>query len=163
LAQQPENDSAKAADILTQVNAWRIENGLWPLTTNPTLDALALAQASFIFPNVLNIDDESLYHLDAKLRNPRDRAAAAGWPIYDTNPAHIEVGENAGVGTAKFVMNFWHGSAIHAKAALSGNLPRGGGGSPADERWRLFLPYGISVRVRVCCPSWSILMVNICG
>src|ERR1041385_5690341 len=136
MAQQPENDPAKAADILSQVNAWRFDNGLWPLTVNPTLDALALAQASFIFPNVLNIDDESLYHLDAKLRNPRDRAAAAGWPIYDTNPQHIEVGENAGVGTAKFVMNFWHGSAIHAKAALSTTyrevgvaaLPMKGGG-----------------------------------
>src|SRR5438105_3757022 len=67
LAQSPQNDPAKAADILVQVNAWRIESGLWPLTDNPTLDVLAAAQASFIFPNVLTIDDESLFHLDAKL------------------------------------------------------------------------------------------------
>ncbi len=136
LAQQPENDPTKAADILAQVNTWRIESGLWPLTVNPTLEALATAQATYVFPNALIIEDESQYHLDAKLRNPRDRAAAAGWPIYDNNPAHIEVGENAGVGSAKFVMKFWHESAIHAKAALSATyrevgvaaLPMKGGG-----------------------------------
>lgn len=119
LAQQAENDTAKAADILAQVNAWRIENGLWPLTTNPTLDALALAQANYVLPFVLKIDDEALFHLDAKQRNPRQRGAAAGWPIYGNNPDHIEIGENAGVGGSKFVMNFWKSSPIHVKAALS--------------------------------------------
>ncbi len=119
LAQQAESDSAKAAEILAQVNAWRISNGLWPLSDNPTLDALALAQANYVLPFVFNIDDESVYHLDAKQRNPRQRAAAAGWPIYGDNSDHIEIGENAGVGSSKFVMNFWKGSSIHAKAALS--------------------------------------------
>lgn len=113
------NDSAKAADILAQVNAWRVENGLWPLTVNPTLEALAWAQASYVLPFLSNIQNEEQYHLDAKLRNPRQRGAAAGWPSYGTNADRIEVGENAGIGTAKFVMNFWKGSAIHAKAALS--------------------------------------------
>ncbi len=137
LAQQSQNDTTKATDILVQVNAWRIDNGLWPLATNPTLDALALAQANYVQPFVLTIDDnqEELFHLDAKQRNPRDRAAAAGWPSYN-NPAQIEVGENAGVGSAKSVMNFWRGSAIHAKAALSTTyrevgvaaLPMKGGG-----------------------------------
>ncbi|MBI1279646.1 MAG: hypothetical protein GC179_16075 [Anaerolineaceae bacterium] len=119
LAQQTENDTAKASEILAQVNAWRIANGLWPLTSNTTLDALALAQANYVLPFALNIDDESLFHLDAKQRNPRQRGAAAGWPIYGTNADHIEIGENAGVGGSKFVMNFWKGSPIHAKAALS--------------------------------------------
>ncbi len=136
LAQQPQNDPAKAADILAQVNAWRIESGLWPLTVNPTLDALALTQASYVFPFLDNIQEEDQYHYDAQRRNPRDRAAAAGWPIYDTNPAHIEVGENAAVGGSKFVMKFWRESAIHAKAALSSTyrevgvaaLPVKGGG-----------------------------------
>src|SRR5690349_1190990 len=71
LAQQAENDTAKSTEILAMVNAWRIENGLWPLADNPTLDALALAQANYVLPFVLNIDDESLYHLDAKQRNAR--------------------------------------------------------------------------------------------
>lgn len=119
LAQQVGNDAAKAADILAQVNAWRLENQLWPLTVNPTLEALALAQANYVLPNVLTIDDENLFHVDAKQRNPRQRGAAAGWPIYGTNPEHIEIGENAGVGGSKFVMNFWKTSPIHAKAALS--------------------------------------------
>ncbi len=113
------NDTAKAADILMQVNKWRVENGLWPLTVNPTLEALAWAQASYVAPFLSNIQSEEQYHLDAKLRNPRQRGAAAGWPSYGTNADRIEIGENAGVGTAKFVMNFWKGSAIHAKAALS--------------------------------------------
>jgi uncharacterized protein YkwD len=118
-AQQAENDTAKSVEILAMVNAWRIENGLWPLAGNPTLDALELAQANFVLPFVLNIDDEAVYHLDAKQRNPRQRGAAAGWPTYDTNADHIEIGENAGVGGTKFVLNFWKASSIHSKAALN--------------------------------------------
>lgn len=113
------NDPAKAADILAQVNTWRVENGLWPLTVNPTLDALAMAQASYVLPFLSNIQNEEQYHLDAKLRNPRQRGEAAGWPSYGTNADRIEIGENAGVGSAKFVMNFWRNSSIHAKAALN--------------------------------------------
>ncbi len=119
LAQQTENDTTKAAEILAQVNAWRISNGLWPLTINPTLEALALAQANYVLPFLSNIQNEEQYHLDSKLRNPRQRGAAAGWPSYGTTADRIEIGENAGVGTAKFVMNFWRSSPIHAKAALS--------------------------------------------
>ncbi|MCA0455554.1 MAG: CAP domain-containing protein [Chloroflexi bacterium] len=113
------NDTVKAAEILAQVNAWRVENGLWPLTVNPTLEALAMAQASYVLPFLPNIQNEEQYHLDAKLRNPRQRGEAAGWPSYGTNADRIEVGENAGVGTARFVMNFWRSSPIHAKAALN--------------------------------------------
>lgn len=117
--QEVTNDAAKAADILAQVNAWRVENGLWPLTVNPTLEALASAQASYVLPFLPTMQNEEQYHLDAKLRNPRQRGAAAGWPSYGTNADRIEVGENAGIGTARFVMNFWRNSSIHAKAALS--------------------------------------------
>lgn len=120
LADQPQNDSAKAAEILAEVNKWRAENGLWPLTVNPTLEALAISQAAYIAPIYTNFSDESQYHLDASLRNPRDRAAVAGWPKYGNNPLHIEVGENAAIGTVKYAMTFWRGSEIHSRAALSG-------------------------------------------
>lgn len=79
------NDTAKAADILAQVNAWRVENGLWPLTVNPTLDALAMAQASYVLPFLPNIQNEEQYHLDAKLRNPASAARRrAGLPTART-------------------------------------------------------------------------------
>lgn len=135
-AQQVQNDAARAAEVLAQVNEWRVGQGLWPLAVNPTLEAIAFAQASYILPLLSSVADESAYHLDAQRRNPRQRGLAAGWPTYSANPEHIEVGENAGVGTLKFVVDFWKGSDIHRKAALSNTyrevgvaaLPRAKGG-----------------------------------
>lgn len=135
-AQQTENNAQVAAQTLAQINDWRTSQGLWPLAVNPTLEAIAYAQANYILPLLSSVADESAYHLDAQRRNPRQRGLLAGWPLYDTNPEHIEVGENAGVGTLTFIMNFWKGSSIHSKAALSTTyreigvaaLPRAKGG-----------------------------------
>ncbi|MEZ4668055.1 MAG: CAP domain-containing protein [Anaerolineae bacterium] len=119
-AQQIDNNTTIATQTVAQINDWRISQGLWPLAVNPTLEAMALAQANYILPLLSSVADESAYHLDAQRRNPRQRGFLAGWPIYNAaNPDQIEVGENAGVGGLAFIMNFWKGSAIHAKAALS--------------------------------------------
>jgi uncharacterized protein YkwD len=115
-----QNDDAAASQILALVNEWRIQQHLWPLKTNTTLEAMAISQATYILPSVDTIEDESLFHMDAQGRNPRQRAAAEpyNWPSYGVLQ-QMEVGENAGVGGYKFVMNFWKTSEIHARAALS--------------------------------------------
>ncbi len=123
LAQTPvQNDVAAAHKILALVNEWRLQEALWPLQINPTLEAMAIAQASYILPKIADIPDhdESAYHMDVSGRNPRARAAESpyNWPSYG-QLQQMEVGENAGVGGDKFVMNFWKTSDIHRRAALS--------------------------------------------
>jgi uncharacterized protein YkwD len=115
-----ENDQAAAWQMLEMVNEWRVSEGLWPLKPNTTLEAMAIAQATHVLPNIENIDDEALFHTDADGRNPRERAAAApyNWPSYG-QLQQIEVGENAGVGSHTFALNFWKNSEIHRRAALS--------------------------------------------
>lgn len=120
-AQTPiQSDTDAAATVLAMVNEWRIEEGLWPLKVNPVLQQMAFDQASFVLPNLENIVEESEYHNDANGHNPRERAVAApyNWPTYG-KPDQIEIGENAGVGSAKFALGFWKESEIHKKAALS--------------------------------------------
>jgi uncharacterized protein YkwD len=122
-AQTPvQNDVAAAREILALVNEWRMQEALWPLQTNPTLEAMAIAQASYILPRLADLPDhdESAFHMDANGQNPRERAANSpyNWPSYG-QLQQMEVGENAGVGGYKFVMNFWKTSDIHRRAALS--------------------------------------------
>src|SRR5690349_16778159 len=117
-----DNDASAAQQILALVNEWRMQEGLWPLKPNATLEAMALTQATYILPKIASIpdEDESQYHMDANGQNPRQRAANPpySWPSYG-QLQQMEVGENAGVGGYKFVMNFWHTSDIHRRAALS--------------------------------------------
>ena len=122
-AQSPiQNDAAAAREMLALVNEWRMQETLWPLQTNPTLEAMAIAQASYILPRLADLPDhdESAFHMDANGQNPRERAANSpyNWPSYG-QLQQMEVGENAGVGGYKFVMNFWKTSDIHRRAALS--------------------------------------------
>lgn len=117
-----DNNKDIAAQILAQVNDWRVQEGLWPLKINPTLEAMALAQARYVLPKLDQIsasDDETGYHKDDQGRMPQQRAVQAyNWPTYG-NPQQIEVGENAAVGSVKTALKFWHDSPIHKKAALS--------------------------------------------
>ncbi|MEO8612141.1 MAG: CAP domain-containing protein [Chloroflexota bacterium] len=117
-----QNDANAAQQILALVNEWRMQEGLWPLKPNATLEAMVLAQATYVLPKIASIpdEDESQYHTDASGQNPRQRAANPpyNWPSYG-QLQQMEVGENAGVGSYKSVMNFWKTSDIHRRAALS--------------------------------------------
>jgi hypothetical protein len=106
--------------MLARINEWRLAEGQWPLKPNPLLEMLALEQAQYIHPSLSSISDYAGYHTDAQGRNPRQRAVANGWPRYGTGD-QIEIGENAGVGAARFAMDFWKGSDIHRRAALGAN------------------------------------------
>ncbi len=131
----PQNDAAAARQILEMVNEWRVQEGLWPLKVNPTLENIAIAQASYVLPQLANNLAEDAYHKDAQGRTARQRATANNWPNYG-HPEQIEAGENAAVGTFKLALDFWHESDIHRRAALSNvyrevgvaALPRARGG-----------------------------------
>ncbi len=113
------NDEVVALQVLGMVNQWRLEQGLWPLQPNATLQAMAVDQATYLLPNLDSINTYEQYHADAAGRNPRQRAVERyGWPTYGAAD-QVEIGENAGVGTPRFVMKFWQDSEIHKKAALS--------------------------------------------
>lgn len=120
-AQAPDNDAAAAAQILGLINEWRLAEGRWPLRPNPTLELMAADQARFIFARADTIEDPTDFHRDAAGLMPPQRAARPpyNWPSYGPNPARIEIGENAGVGSPAFVMNFWKNSPTHSRAALS--------------------------------------------
>jgi uncharacterized protein YkwD len=120
-AQGPENDRAAATEILGLINEWRLEQGLWPLRPNSTLEAMAVAQARFIFARADSLTDPADFHRDAAGLFPAQRAVRPpyNWPSYGSDTARTEIGENAGVGSPRFVMNFWKGSATHTRATLS--------------------------------------------
>src|SRR6266700_3237240 len=81
-----DNNKDLATQVLTLINNWRIQQGLWPLKTNLTLETMALTQAKYILPKLDTIatsDDETLYHKDDQGRMPQQRAAEAyNWPTY---------------------------------------------------------------------------------
>ncbi|GIL08589.1 MAG: hypothetical protein BroJett033_1000 [Chloroflexota bacterium] len=117
-AQPPTNDRA-AQEIIAQVNAWRLEQGLWPLRPNPTLQALALDQARYLL--TLNaLPSGSSLHLGAGGTTPPQRAVAApyNWPAYGRSD-HAAIGENAAVGSVRSALSFWRGSDIHRRTALN--------------------------------------------
>src|SRR5215831_14604247 len=88
IAPQPVAVDPPATDPATQVlallNDWRIQQGLWPLKVNPTLQAMAEAQAQYVVANMGSINVESDYHLDALKQMPAQRAIRAPylWPTY---------------------------------------------------------------------------------
>jgi len=108
-------DDEVAQEIIEELNAWRIEEGLWPLKPNAILTQMAIDQATYVlsqpsFPNDI--------HLDADGESPRERALDYNWPYY-TLPGQIAIGENGANGSVSYAMNFWLESETHRKTALN--------------------------------------------
>jgi uncharacterized protein YkwD len=121
-ARAPIDEGDPAETVLQLINEWRVQEGLWPLRVNTALQTMALAQAEYIQPRISSITDYDGYHKDAQGRFPPERARQDyDWPLIGgaSAAASIRIGENAAVGTPKFAMNFWKGSDIHRRAALS--------------------------------------------
>ncbi|MBN8593873.1 MAG: CAP domain-containing protein [Anaerolineae bacterium] len=115
------SDTGKASEILTEINNWRLQQGLWPVKLNPTLIALAESQATHLaqFPEFPT--DYTVMHTDSQGRSPGERAIAEpfNWPKYMPN-SQAAIGENAAVtGSVASAMTFWRGSAIHSQATLN--------------------------------------------
>src|SRR5688500_3878697 len=79
LAQQTQ----ASLEVVGLLNAWRIEQGLWPLKINPTLEALALLQAQYVV-SLREAPEGADIHLDGKGQGPAQRALLQPyeWPSY---------------------------------------------------------------------------------
>src|SRR5690606_14453723 len=44
----PQSNPTVAHEIIAELNAWRVSQGLWPLAYNATLESLAMSQASYL-------------------------------------------------------------------------------------------------------------------
>jgi len=109
--------------VLALVNAWRIQEGLWPLKENRLLDAMAASQAAYVLPKISSIVDDADWHKDSSGRMPRERAGVPPyeWPLFQkSNHSDRAIGENAAVGSPQYAVNFWKSSPIHRRAALNG-------------------------------------------
>lgn len=107
-------DGVVEAELLAAVNAWRVDESLWPLQPNATLDGLALAQATYLLEETDIPAKGGDFHSDGNGVN--ERAAAAGWPAYGSA---VVVAENAAVGTVDFALQFWRQSSTDRDNALS--------------------------------------------
>jgi hypothetical protein len=108
-------DDSAAQDIIEAINAWRIDEGLWPLKPNATLEQMALDQATWLLSQPEMPTD---IHIDKNGESPRERALDYDWPHY-TLPGQIAIGENGASGSVDYAMNFWHQSETHRKTTLN--------------------------------------------
>jgi len=115
----PANNERAALELIAQVNNWRVEQGVWPLRPNPTLQALALAQARYLL-SLNPLPRSSELHIGPNGTSPQERAAAEpyGWPAYG-QADRVAIGENAAIGSLRTVISFWRGSDIHQRTALN--------------------------------------------
>lgn len=114
---QDDADLARRIDLINEMgrelNAWRLSEGLTPLVYNPTLEAMANAQASYVL-SLPRIPAGGAIHTGAAGEDVRQRSQQPrfGWPYYG-NPTRVSVTEIAAVGNVRFAINFWRGSQIH--------------------------------------------------
>ena len=99
-------------EVLERINDWRVSQGLWPFKVNADLTRLAQAQADFLAGLSVFPDDP---HAGPTGEQPKQRAADAGWPFYNT-PDQIAVDEVAYTGASPAsAVTWWQGSPIHAR------------------------------------------------
>ncbi len=116
-AQDLEQNDSMAQEVIGRLNAWRLEEGVWPLKPNATLTELALYQANYLV-SLPSLPDD--LHIGPQGREPRVRAIEEpfSWPHYSL-PGQVAIGENAARGNVNFAMNFWRNSELHKTTALN--------------------------------------------
>ncbi len=115
-----QSDDSAARTLLASLNAWRVENNLWPLTPNDTLAAVAAAQAAYVL-SLPSVPEGAEIHLGPGGQGPQQRAHANpfNWPVYGRDD-RVAVTEIAYEGaSAQRAIGFWQGSDVHRTAALS--------------------------------------------
>ena len=113
-------DSSQANSVIAALNAWRLEQGLWPLRPNETLQDMAEDQAAYL-QTLSALPEGGDIHLGRSGDTPRDRARHApyNWPSYN-RPEQIAVTEIAYEGrNVNAAIRFWQSSPVHRGAALS--------------------------------------------
>jgi len=112
-AQQQE---AVAEDLIAALNAWRVEEGLWPFQPNATLEALALDQAEYLV-SLPDLPDD--IHTGADGSSPKDRARAVDWPTYGS-AVQIAAEEIAYAGVdVDAAIRFWQASTVHNRTVTN--------------------------------------------
>ncbi|MBI5931204.1 MAG: hypothetical protein HY862_17980 [Chloroflexi bacterium] len=102
-------------EIIAEVNTHRMSLGINPLALNATLSKMAEDQAHYI--QSLDFHPENYdFHKDAHGEYPRQRALRYKWPTFGPDHKQIEVGENAGLGSVQFIMDYWRKSELHRTA-----------------------------------------------
>ncbi len=115
-----QSDAETAArEIVAQINAYRLDHDEQPLAVNTRLEAMARDQALYV-TSLPDLPEGSDMHIDRRGQSPRERALndPYDWETYGSDE-QIVIGENAGVGTAEFVMRYWMNSAIHNQTLLN--------------------------------------------
>lgn len=113
-ADTPSEATPDQLAVIAQLNAHRLGLGLHPLSLNGTLDFLAKKQAEF--GQAQNFEPPNYdWHKDANGEYPRQRGVRAGWSTYGGSPEQIEIGENAGLGSLNFSMDYWRTSDVHRR------------------------------------------------
>jgi uncharacterized protein YkwD len=133
-------DPAKAAEMLTEINNWRLQQGVWPLKVNPILQRMAEDHAIYLADMPQFPSDYSLIHADAQGRSPGERAIAEpyNWPKY-MPISQAAIGENAALGSVRSGMNFWRNSDIHTRASLNPGYREVGVGAVKDGSDYIFI------------------------
>ena len=108
-----------ALEVIGRLNAWRLEEGLWPLKPNTTLTELAAYQANYL-TSLPSLPPPTELHIGPQGREPHERAVEAPflWPHYAL-PEQVSIGENAAQGNVDFAIQYWQGSPIHTRTALN--------------------------------------------
>ena len=114
-----QQDTDAALELIAALNAWRLEEGLWPLARNPTLERMAVAHTTYLL-TLPDLPEGGAIHLGPNNETPQDRARDVyDWPVYG-RADRIMIGENAHVGpSAEQAITYWKGSDIHRRAALN--------------------------------------------
>jgi uncharacterized protein YkwD len=135
----PPADDRAALELIAQVNAWRLEQGMWPLRLNPTLQALALDQARYLL-SLSALPEGGDLHIGAGGTTPPQRASAApyNWPNYGRSD-RVAIGENAAIGSVRSALSYWRGSDIHRRAALNAGYREVGAAALQRGRDTLFI------------------------
>ena len=114
VAQLPAVHARQSDDLKTEMiaalNAWRLDQGLWPFKPNAQLDALAMMQASYL-STLASLPDN--IHQGPTGDGPKDRARNAGWPVYG-RAEQIAEEEVAYAGhNVDAAITWWKGSTVH--------------------------------------------------
>lgn len=106
--------------LVRGLNVWRLEAGLEPVVYNPTLEAMAAAQADFLASQD-TIDPDNMHH-GAQGEDARERSQFPqfAWATYG-HPDKFQVTEIAAVGDVDYALSYWRTSDLHSRSVLNHN------------------------------------------
>ncbi len=116
---QPPNPNTLIPQLAAELNLWRLSLGLTPLVYNPTLEAMAAAQADYLM-SLSSIPAGGAIHTGRRGEDARARSQFAefAWPTYG-HPQRIAVTEIAAIGSIRSALGFWQTSDIHRRSATN--------------------------------------------